>query len=200
MTCRGLKMDWRRRGRGGVQSPQLMTKELGISTVSHGSVLACFFAFTALGLPVSTRLAERLGATPSLAVAATVAGATLVGLGFTALSATAGPANSLVQSATGLSCTRMSPRRLSLASGLMQAASGIMRVITMASFFVPVGMMSGFWAATAGLLALTAGGLAATVRIGVGACADRQPQANILVVVCMMFAGTGGLLSVCAKS
>ena len=66
-------------------------------------------------------------------------------------------------------------------------------VTATASFFVPVATASGFPAATAGLLALAAGGLAAAVRVGVGLLADLRPRANIAAVVDMMLVGSVGL-------
>lgn len=59
-----------------------ITDELGVSTAAFGLALACFFAATAVGSPVSTRLIERLGSAPQLAVAAVGAGTMMVGLGF----------------------------------------------------------------------------------------------------------------------
>lgn len=259
-----------------------ITAALGVSTAAFGLALACFFAFTALGSPFSARLAERVGAAPQLALSGVVAGAAMVGLGFTSsvaalalLLALSGLANSLVQPAAGrVLGADVAPGRLSLASGMVQgalgaaplsagllvslladpygwrtalfvggalvvasavvavlarrreegsaseagggsgkqaaslgivgrrvlvfwvvgAALGTIGVNVTASFFVPIGTDSGFSAATAGLLATTAGALAAVVRVGSGAVADRRPQANLAAVVAMMLAGTVGLV------
>lgn len=107
-----------------------ITQELGASAAVFGIALAGFFAFTAMGSPLSARFAERLGAAPQLALAAVLAGAVMVGLGFVssmpalaALLALGGLANSMVQPAVGrILGSEVSPKRLSLASGLVQAA------------------------------------------------------------------------------
>ncbi len=87
-----------------------ITDELGVIAAAFGLALACFFAATAVGSPVSTRLIERLGAAPQLAMAAVGAGTVMVGLGFVSsivalgtLLAVGGLANSLVQ------CSRICP-------------------------------------------------------------------------------------------
>ncbi len=59
---------------------QPITDELGVGTAAFGLALACFFAATAVGSPVSARLIERLGAVPQLAVAAVGGGTVMVGL------------------------------------------------------------------------------------------------------------------------
>jgi MFS family permease len=72
-------------------------------------------------------------------------------------------------------------------------ALGTVGVTATAAFFVPIATRSGFPAATAGLLALCAGALAAIVRVGAGAIADLRPRANLPAVVGMMLSGSGGL-------
>ena len=74
------------------------------------------------------------------------------------------------------------------------AGLGTVGVTATASFFVPIGVSSGFQTATAGLLALAAGVLAAVVRVGVGMLADHRPRANVSIVVGMMLAGCVGLV------
>ncbi len=257
-----------------------ITDELGVGTAAFGLALACFFAATAVGSPVSAHLIKRLGAAPQLAVAAVGAGTVMVGLGFVssiivlgALLAAGGLVNSLVQPAAGrVLGSEVSPGRLSLASSLVQAAlvtpllpagllvrflaepygwrtafyvggalvaltalasvlargrknteapdrpsaggesalSGAARsqilflwavgaalgtvgVTATASFFVPIGVASGFSAATAGLLALAAAALAAAVRVGAGLLADRRPHGNVAAVAGMMLVGSAGL-------
>ena len=254
--------------------------ELRMGTGGFGLALAGFFASTALGSPLSTRLVERIGAGPQLAAAAACAGALMAGLGFVssavalaALLAAGGLANSLVGPAAGrVLGSEVSPGRLSLASGLVQAALagpplpagllvrfaaepygwraalwvggavvalaalapvlvrygdtgdprrreaggeagplgdagkrvlllwasgaalGTVGVTATAAFFVSIGTNSGFSAATAGLFASVAGGLAAAVRVGVGVLADRSPaRSNVFAVVGMMLLGGLGL-------
>lgn len=257
---------------------------MDISVAAFGFALACFFGSTAIGSPFSGRIAERLGAAPQLAIAAVLAGSLMISLGFVssfsvlaALLAAGGLANSLVAPAAGsILGSMVSARRLSLASGMVQAAlaappltAGLLvrfvtephgwraafwvgglfvtlsalasllarssknpekergfatagetaptptlsesmgrRVLILwalgaglatvavtatASFFVPVATASGFSAATAGLLALAAGGLAAAVRVVVGLFADRRPYANVATVVGMILMGCVGL-------
>jgi hypothetical protein len=72
-------------------------------------------------------------------------------------------------------------------------ALGTVGVTATAAFFVSIATRSGFPAATAGLLALCAGALAAIVRVGAGAIADLRPRANLPAVVGMMLSGSGGL-------
>ena len=107
-----------------------VTGGLGISAATFGLCLSGFFAFTAIGSPFSARLAENIGAAPQLAAAALAAGALMVGLGFVssvaalaALLTAGGLANSLVAPAAGLILgSEVSLKRLSLASGMVQAA------------------------------------------------------------------------------
>lgn len=85
-----------------------ISKEFRVSTVVLGMVLACFFAFTAIGSPFSARLAERISPALQLALATFLAGSVMIGIGHvswiwscTLLLAVAGLANSLVQPAVG---------------------------------------------------------------------------------------------------
>ncbi len=253
--------------------------ELKVSMSIFGFALAGFFAFTALGSPLSARLVERIGAGLQLALAAACSGALMVGFGsvssavtLAALLAAGGLVNSMVGPAAGrVLGSEVSPGRLSLASGLVQAALavpplpagvlvrfvaephgwraalwmggalvtlaalvpvlvrqgetgnarhheagaeaeppetagnrvlflwasgaalGTVGVTATATFFVSIGTSSGFSAATAGLLASAAGGLAAFVRVGAGVLADRRPRANVAAVVGMMLLGSIGL-------
>lgn len=104
--------------------------ELGTNVADLGLALACFFGFTALGSFPSGRLADRLGAAPQLATAAVCAGTLMISLGFvssfvvlSALLAAGGLANSLVAPAAGnVLGSTVSAKRLSLASGMVQAA------------------------------------------------------------------------------
>lgn len=266
-----------------------ITSELGIGAASFGFALALFFAATALGSPISARIAERLGAAVQFATATVLAGTIMARLGtvssliaLAALLAAGGLANSLVGPAAGLVLgSVVSDRRLFLASGLVQAALaapplsagllmrflaepygwraafsaggvlvvlsatasvlarkqgqirkgsgpqgstaysgeivpipekmnagakivlllwalgaalGTIGVTATASFFVPIASASGFPVATAGLLVLAAGALAALVRIGAGMLADLRPRSNLAAVVGMMLAGGAGLL------
>lgn len=70
---------------------------------------------------------------------------------------------------------------------------GTVGVTATASFFVPIAMGAEFTAATAGLLALATGALAAFVRVTAGILADRHPRNNVAGVICMMFTGSVGL-------
>lgn len=268
-----------------------ITDDLEVSSASFGLALALFFAATALGSPVSARLAEHLGAAPQFGIATVLAGAVMAGIGaVSSLAALAllltigGLANSLVGPAAGLVLgSVVSERRLSLASGLVQAALaapplsaglvvrflaepygwrlafpvggalvalsagacvlarglapdwrredsgvtgspvvgpedapgtafkasatgrgvlllwalgasfGTVGVTATASFLVPIATTGGFPVATAGLLALAAGAIAAIVRVGAGLLADLRPRANLVAVSGMMLAGGAGL-------
>lgn len=107
-----------------------ITSSLGTNAATFGFCLSGFFAFTAIGSPLSAGLAERIGAARQLAAATAAAGIVMAGCGFVssvtalaALLAAGGLANSLVQPAAGLILgSKVSPGRLSLASGMMQAA------------------------------------------------------------------------------
>lgn len=109
-----------------------ITKEFGVSTPVLDTLLACFFAFTAIGSPISARLAERIPLALQLTIATLMAGIVMIGIGqvslirsCTLLLVIGGLANSLVQPAVGrILNSGVSKRRLSLASGLVQAASG----------------------------------------------------------------------------
>lgn len=84
--------------------------------------------------------------------------------------------------------------RIMLLLWALAAALGTVGVTATASFFVPIASASEFTVATAGLLALAAGALAALVRVGVGMIADLRPRYNLAGVVGMMLAGGAGLL------
>lgn len=107
-----------------------ITGSLGISAATFGLCLSGFFASTAIGSPFSARLAENIGPAPQLSAAALAAGVVMVGLGFVssvaalaALLSAGGLANALVAPAAGLILgSEVSPKRLSLASGMVQAA------------------------------------------------------------------------------
>lgn len=74
------------------------------------------------------------------------------------------------------------------------AALGTVGVTATAAFFLSIGTSSGFSAATAGLFASAAGGLAAAVRVIVGILADRsQARSNVFAVIGMMLLGGLGL-------
>ena len=253
-----------------------ITDDLEVSSASFGLVLALFFAATALGSPVASRLAESLGAAVQLAVSMVLAGVVMAAIGavsslvaLAVLLTLGGIANSLVGPAAGLMLgSAVSDRRLSLASGLLQAALaapplsaglavrflaepygwrlafpaggilvalsagacvlvrglasdrrqedsgvrgslavgrgvlllwalgaafGTIGVTATASFLVPIATAGGFPVATAGLLALAAGAIAAVTRIGAGLLADLAPRTNLVAVTGMMLAGGAGL-------
>lgn len=163
-----------------------ITNSLGTNTATFGFCLSGFFAFTAIGSPLSARLAERIGAAPQLAAATVSAGVVMAGLGFVSsvsafavLLATGGLANSLVQPAAGLILgSEVSSGRLSLASGMVQAA--------LAAPPLTAGLLVRFLAEPYGWrIALTAGGVLIVISSSVALLARREEAA------CSMRPSTG---------
>ncbi len=108
-----------------------ITKSLRINTETLGIALACFFAFTAIGSPFSTRVTQRLTPVLQLTISTFLAGFGLIGLSGIShiglcilLLIVSGFANSLVQPAVGRILSAVPKYRLSFKSGLVQAALG----------------------------------------------------------------------------
>lgn len=158
--------------------------------------MSAFYAATALGSPVTQRLAAHLPVPVVLAVAALVASTTMLvtsqatGVAtLLAVLAVGGFSNGLVQPAAGRLITANVPaRRHSLAAALSATGNN-----AVASYFVQLGTNSGLATALAGNLLSASALIAVAVRIAAGALTDRAPHRNPAVIAMMMLTGALGL-------
>jgi predicted MFS family arabinose efflux permease len=173
----------------GALAPWIET-DLHVSRSTVGLAMSAFYAATALGSPVTKRLAAHLPVPVVLAVAALVASTTMLvtsqATGFAtllAVLAVGGFSNGLVQPAAGLLITANVPaRRHSLAAGLVGAALGaatLMPGLLVALVVEPHGWRTAMF--VAGLAALAPVAFTPLARISAVPASDqaevaRQPR------------------------
>ena len=138
----------------------LLRADLGLSEAGLGLAVATFFGSSALASIPGGRLAERIGARRSIAVAGTVSVGSLIGMGWLTSTAAhlfaflvvAGAANGLAQPASNLALARgVAPARRALAFGVKQSAiplTGLIAGVAVPLLAVPFGWRSAFLAST----------------------------------------------------